>query len=74
MSALCNEAACLAVKRILESIPKPNRDSMDIDNEETQIQEVHQILNTSHLREMFVTLNDFEIASKKIQPSAKREG
>jgi len=77
LSSLANEAASVAIERILRSIPM---EDMLIDKEiessehngNSSIQ--NSLLSEEQLKNLYITMEDFQIAIKKVQPSAKREG
>jgi ribosome biogenesis ATPase len=60
ISTLCKEASIQAVSRIIHEQCKEEEDAkMEEDGD---------------LENIFIELNDFKIASKRVQPSAQREG
>ncbi|CDW86238.1 ribosome biogenesis atpase rix7 [Stylonychia lemnae] len=63
ISTLCKEASILAVERIINTEKvKPADEEMDEDDSD------------ENLDDIYIQVEDFKIASKRVQPSAQREG
>merc|ERR1711964_945619 len=69
--ALTKEAAALAIKRMFEQIVGYDTKSV---RSKSHNQICHWPLKFNDLSNMFITIVDFTLALKKVQPSMKREG
>ena len=84
LSALCREAALIAVNRIFKSLSTtqsalnhPSSESVDSArelNELLHLMDNPETLTAETLSNIAVTFHDFEAALRLVQPSAKREG
>lgn len=79
---LASEAASLAVKRIIDEFHIISEHSNRLEIKESNSLEensepsefIQPIIDLEKLKSIYITMEDFEKAVKKIQPSAKREG
>lgn len=74
---LANEAASIAVKRILTDLKLEENGSTRMDfesNADSSEKEIKPLISMELLKDICITMEDFEKAVKIIQPSAKREG
>jgi ribosome biogenesis ATPase len=68
LTALASEAGSIAIKRILSKVDPESVVPMEQEGEQ------NTLLTDVQIKELFITMQDFEQAIKKVQPSAKREG
>ncbi len=80
LRALANEASSIAIKRIIITIEQQHNNALKTEKQDAMPDKPDEprsedlLLSTEQLQHLFITMNDFELALKKVQPSAKREG
>lgn len=67
ISTLCKEASILAVERIISERGEQMKNEDEDQDDEMEVEK-------QDLESVFITVEDFKKASKRVQPSAQREG